>query len=104
MHLVATDKAGNVSASYDDAFVLDTAPPAVTYTGPAAGSATDTNPIVTGKVANALAGVSSLVGQVNAGPTFPVTFDPSTGGLRLPDRAGHGRHGRRRARRALARH
>ena len=84
VHVVATDKAGNVSASYDDTFVLDTTPPAVTYTGPAAGSATDNNPIVTGKVADALSGVASLVGQVDAGPTFPVAFDPSTGAFSFP--------------------
>jgi RHS repeat-associated protein len=75
VHLVATDKAGNVSGSFDDTFVLDTRPPVVTYTAPASGSTTDTNPTVSGKVTDALSGVASLVGHVDTGATFPVTFD-----------------------------
>ena len=79
VHLVATDKVGNVSGASDDTFVLDTTPPVVTYTSPATGSVTRTNPTVSGKVTDAVSGVALLVGQIDAGATFPVTFDPATG-------------------------
>ena len=101
VHLVATDKAGNVSASYDDAFVLDTAPPAVTYTGPAAGAATRTNPTLTGKVSDVAERGGGAGGPGRRGSDLPRHLRPIHRRLQLPDRAGAGRHGRRRARGAL---
>lgn len=75
IHLIATDNAGNVSAQYNDTFVLDTTPPVVTYTNPAPGTATRTNPTVTGVVTD-LTGVAALQGQIDNGPIFNVAFDP----------------------------
>ncbi len=83
VHLVATDTLGNVSNSYDDSFVIDTTPPVVSYSAPAPGSTAYANPTISGVVTDALSGVASLQGQVNAGPTFPVSFDAS-GDFRFP--------------------
>jgi RHS repeat-associated protein len=76
LHLLATDADGG-SANFDLAFTLDTAPPTVTLTSPAAGAASSTNVTVSGRVTDALSGVFGLEARVDAGTFAAVTLDAS---------------------------
>jgi hypothetical protein len=75
--LRATDEAGNQSALTQATFALDTTPPVVALTSPAAGTLTATNVTVAGRVTDAVSGVASLEAQVDAGAFAPVTLDTS---------------------------
>ncbi len=75
VHLRARDRAGNVSIVYDNSFVLDTTAPVITYISPAPGTATRSNPLVSGQVTDVLSDVVSLQAQVDDGLIFAVPFD-----------------------------
>ena len=61
--------------AFDLSFVLDTRAPLLAYMSPTDGIHTRMNPTVSGQVGDALSGVASLQGQLDAGPTFPVGID-----------------------------
>ncbi len=64
-----------LSRRYQWISVQDIMAPVVTYTDPMPGFATRTDQTVTGRVMDDFSGVASLVGRVDAGPTFPVALD-----------------------------
>jgi hypothetical protein len=74
VHLQATDKAGNVTAS-NFSFSLDSVPPSITITSPASGLTTNTNPTITGQVIDSLSGVSNLQAELDSGGFISVTLD-----------------------------
>jgi RHS repeat-associated protein len=75
VHFQAADRAGNVSAVTNLPFSLDTTPPVVSISSPAAGLTFQTNPTVTGQVTDALSGVASLAAAVDTGAFAPVALD-----------------------------
>lgn len=81
--LRTADRAGNVSVPARHTFTLDTRPPTVTLTGPAAGLLTNANVTVTGRVADTLSGVGTLEARVDGGVYRSVAFDAG-GGFTLP--------------------
>ncbi len=72
----ATDRAGNEgTTSYT--FVLDTAPPTLTVSTPAAGLDTNKNPAITGQVGDTGTGVGTLQVAVDGGSYKTLAFDGS---------------------------
>jgi hypothetical protein len=74
VHVQAVDAVGNLS----DAFVrfgLDTTGPTITVTSPTAGATVSDSPVVTGTVADNLAGVNTLLGRVDSGAFQAVAVD-----------------------------
>ena len=73
LRFVATDGAGN-SIAETTSFTLDTRPPSIMVTSPAAGATVSASPCVTGTVTDALSGVASLQELVDSGAfaTLPV--------------------------------
>ena len=78
----ATDKAGNTSTDKSVSFILDTTAPTVTVTDATGSPRTNQNVTISGMVHDALSGVKTLTGHVDAGTDFTVPFD-STGNFRL---------------------
>jgi RHS repeat-associated protein len=75
--LRATDQAGNQSALAQASFILDTTPPTVTLTSPAAGAVSTTDVTVSGRVNDTLSGVATLEAQLDTGAFTPVMLDAS---------------------------
>jgi RHS repeat-associated protein len=75
VHFQAADRAGNVSAVTNLAFTLDTTPPVVSISSPAAGLTFQTDPTVIGQATDALSGVASLAAAVDTGAFAPVALD-----------------------------
>ena len=73
--ITSLDNVQVISRRYKRINVQDSTPPLVVYTAPVSGSSSSVNPIVGGRVTDDLSGVASLTGQIDSGPTFPVTFD-----------------------------
>ena len=73
IHLKATDNAGNIGTS-TLTYTLDTIPPTITISTPAAGSFIN-NATITGTVADAGAAVTSLQASVDGGALQSVSFD-----------------------------
>jgi streptogramin lyase len=86
-HLVearAIDRSGLVSPTASVTFTLDTRPPVVSLQTPAPGVLTRENVTVTGTIADALSGASSLEAQVDSGRFQPVSFNAASGAFSLP--------------------
>src|SRR5262249_20957977 len=65
-HLKAIDQVGNISF-FDASFTLDTVPPAIAVTAPAAGALTNQNVTIIGQVTDDRSGVASLQAALDGG-------------------------------------
>jgi methionine-rich copper-binding protein CopC len=79
VHLVATDATGNVSSPTDITFTLDTTDPTITLTSAAPGIVTNSNPTISGVVADTLSGVATLTASIDAGTPVAVSVDAAGG-------------------------
>src|SRR5262249_12949912 len=77
--LQATDNAGNVSVPFEQSFVLDTLPPAVTLTSLSDGDAIDDSTHLTGTADGTGSGIISLSYRFDNGTVMPIAYDLATG-------------------------
>ncbi|HVX11566.1 MAG TPA: DUF4214 domain-containing protein [Pirellulales bacterium] len=82
IHVKATDASGKtMTATFN--FTLDTVPPVITVSSPAANITTKSNVTITGAVSDAASGVASLSAYIDYNSPVPVTID-SQGHFSLP--------------------
>jgi hypothetical protein len=83
LHLLAVDNYGNASGIYDVSFTLDTAPPTVSISSPAAQQVTNNNVTHSGQATDAVSGIVSFEARLDAGTFTAIPLD-SVGNFSFP--------------------
>src|SRR5262249_34636033 len=77
----ATDNAGNVSSPFEQSFVLDTLPPAITLSSPSDGGSIDETKHLTGTADGTGSSITRLVYTLDGGTSMPITYDHNSGAV-----------------------
>jgi hypothetical protein len=75
----ATDNAGNVSSPFEQSFVLDTLPPAISLSSPSDGGSIDETTRLTGTADGTGSSITRLVYVLDGGTSMPITYDHNSG-------------------------